>query len=160
MDEHCKRCDQPRHPRKDRPGKFYSLCYEHYKEYMRQKNKESYDRDRERHVERKRRYRQENPEAVAATIKRYHAKPEVQERKRAYMETYRRPWREHVGLVCEECGFEATEKRQMDVHHKDEDRTNNDPSNLVTLCPPCHRLRHKPKSKENLKHSPPFAPKF
>ena len=42
---------------------------------------------------------------------------------------------------CEECGFKAIHKCQLDVDHIDGDRTNNDPSNLRTLCANCHRLK-------------------
>ena len=40
---------------------------------------------------------------------------------------------------CFLCGA----KRNLHVHHIDEDPTNNDPSNLVTLCEACHRLVHR-----------------
>lgn len=39
---------------------------------------------------------------------------------------------------CETCGTTVT----LQVHHLDEDRTNNDPSNLMTLCRPCHTKWH------------------
>lgn len=42
--------------------------------------------------------------------------------------------------ACEACG--ATGK--LHVHHKDEDPFNNDPLNLRTLCPRCHRRSHSP----------------
>lgn len=45
-----------------------------------------------------------------------------------------------VKSACEACG--ATGK--LHVHHKDEDPSNNDPSNLRTLCPTCHRRSHSP----------------
>lgn len=37
--------------------------------------------------------------------------------------------------VCEYCGREA----EIDVHHRDKNRKNNDPFNLVRLCRWCHR---------------------
>jgi 5-methylcytosine-specific restriction endonuclease McrA len=40
----------------------------------------------------------------------------------------------HRKKFCESCG--ATKKLQID--HIDGDRSNNDPSNLKTLCHPCH----------------------
>ena len=47
-------------------------------------------------------------------------------------------------VLCELCG--ATEnkgnKRSLCVHHIDEDRTNSDPKNLVTLCYSCHAKVH------------------
>ena len=42
---------------------------------------------------------------------------------------------------CEECGFVAVHKMQLDVDHIDGDHTNNDESNLQTLCANCHRLK-------------------
>lgn len=31
----------------------------------------------------------------------------------------------------------------LEIHHKDKNKLNNAPSNLVVLCPTCHRLVHK-----------------
>lgn len=42
-------------------------------------------------------------------------------------------------VECEACG--AT--RRLEVHHKDEDPTNNEMSNLRVLCLKCHRKEHK-----------------
>lgn len=39
---------------------------------------------------------------------------------------------------CEMCG---TSKR-LSIHHKDKDWSNNDPSNLMTLCASCHTSLH------------------
>jgi len=39
---------------------------------------------------------------------------------------------------CAQCGSE----NELVVHHKDWIRTNNDPSNLVTLCRSCHKKEH------------------
>ncbi|MGP9819208.1 HNH endonuclease [Salinarimonas sp. NSM] len=47
--------------------------------------------------------------------------------------------------ACEACG--ATGK--LHVHHRDEDPTNNTPSNLRTLCPACHRRSHSPNFMED-----------
>lgn len=43
---------------------------------------------------------------------------------------------------CAECGFVAVNSCQLDIHHKDHNHTNNDLSNLITLCANCHRLKH------------------
>src|SRR3954462_14221142 len=107
MNKHCKLCEKPRKPRHDRPGKFFTLCDEHYAEYQRQKNRESYDRHKVDRVERSRRYREAHPQAAAEAYQRWIAKPENKRTKQKYMETYRRPWREHVKDACERCGFEA-----------------------------------------------------
>jgi hypothetical protein len=45
------------------------------------------------------------------------------------------------GSACHFCGFVAVNPCQLDLHHKDRDRHNNDPSNLQTLCANCHRLQ-------------------
>lgn len=47
---------------------------------------------------------------------------------------------------CHDCGYDD-EPRIIGVHHDDENRSNNHPSNLIPLCPTCHSLRH-------LKHIP------
>jgi len=41
-------------------------------------------------------------------------------------------------LKCNRCGTD----RQIEIHHKDEDITNNSVSNLVPLCKRCHILLH------------------
>ena len=45
-------------------------------------------------------------------------------------------WRD--GLKCTRCGSQE----KLIVHHKDWIRTNNDPSNLITLCRSCHAKEH------------------
>lgn len=57
-----------------------------------------------------------------------------------------RQHRKYVGPSCERCGFHPKHPCQMDVHHKDGDHKNNDPSNLETLCANCHRLEHAPQT--------------
>ena len=42
---------------------------------------------------------------------------------------------------CEKCPFTPTHSCQLDVDHIDGNHTNNDPSNLITLCANCHRLK-------------------
>jgi len=46
--------------------------------------------------------------------------------------------RRFLKAACESCG--STER--IGVHHMDEDRTNNSPENLRTLCPRCHTTWH------------------
>src|SRR3989304_5488523 len=53
----------------------------------------------------------------------------------------RRPWRLHKGDHCEECGFIPVHPCQLDVDHKDCNKTNNEPSNFQTLYANCHRLK-------------------
>lgn len=42
---------------------------------------------------------------------------------------------------CEICNFESSHPCQIDIDHIDGDHTNNDPSNLQSLCANCHRLK-------------------
>jgi 5-methylcytosine-specific restriction endonuclease McrA len=51
-------------------------------------------------------------------------------------------YRKHCKMVCEKCGFQATSIQQMDIHHKDRNRTNNSIENLESLCSNCHRMEH------------------
>jgi hypothetical protein len=44
------------------------------------------------------------------------------------------------GHLCERCGYSKIEILQ--VHHKDQNRTNNDLINLELICPNCHALEH------------------
>lgn len=50
----------------------------------------------------------------------------------------------HKKSACENVVCTATilAPCQLDVHHKDGNHSNNDPSNLETLCANCHRLEH------------------
>jgi hypothetical protein len=57
------------------------------------------------------------------------------------------PWRVRAAVQkdhCEECGSTSL----LGLHHKDEDRTNNSPKNLQTLCPSCHTAWHWANGKE------------
>ena len=45
---------------------------------------------------------------------------------------------EKLPHYCAVCGWKEDE-RILEVHHKDEDRTNNALDNLCILCPTCHR---------------------
>lgn len=47
--------------------------------------------------------------------------------------------------TCEKCGecYFPDYPGNVGVHHKDMDKTNNDPSNLMVLCWPCHRELHR-----------------
>lgn len=51
------------------------------------------------------------------------------------------PWRVRAQVqkgYCEICGGDSL----LGLHHKDEDRTNNSPENLQTLCQSCHTKWH------------------
>ena len=47
----------------------------------------------------------------------------------------------HKKTYCEDCGFVAIHAVQLDVDHIDGNHTNDDLSNLRTLCANCHRLK-------------------
>jgi hypothetical protein len=53
---------------------------------------------------------------------------------------YQRIRRELKPDVCEKCG--ATLPTRIDTHHKDRDKTNNNPSNIMVLCVNCHAYLH------------------
>jgi len=46
---------------------------------------------------------------------------------------------EKLGSECEICGYTHV----LDIHHKDEDKLNNNLSNIIMLCPNCHMLVHR-----------------
>lgn len=139
MNEHCKYCTKPRRPRHDRPGKFFTLCDEHYAEYQREKNRESYKRHKNERVEASQKYREENPEKALACALKSQSKPEARRRRKEYMVLYNAPYRIHLKDRCEDCGLIPKSLSQLDIHHIDENKNNDDPSNLKTLCATCHR---------------------
>lgn len=50
---------------------------------------------------------------------------------------------QHKKLKCDQCGFEALDKCQMDLIFKDENKKNKTKKNLLTLCANCSRLHRK-----------------
>lgn len=42
-------------------------------------------------------------------------------------------------VECQRCG----QRGKLEVHHRDRNPVNNDPSNLETLCVPCHKAHHR-----------------
>jgi hypothetical protein len=51
------------------------------------------------------------------------------------------PYRVYKKFICERCNFIPEHRCQLDVDHIDGNNKNNDPSNLITLCANCHRLK-------------------
>lgn len=47
----------------------------------------------------------------------------------------------HKKETCEACGFIPAHPCQLDIDHIDGNHSNNDISNLQTLCANCHRLK-------------------
>jgi hypothetical protein len=56
---------------------------------------------------------------------------------------YRTKALEFYGKECSICGYDN--EHALEVHHIDEDRSNNDITNLKVLCANCHTLTHKGK---------------
>ena len=54
----------------------------------------------------------------------------------------RREAKERTGYTCERCGQRPAKLHALDVHHKDGNRQNNDPGNLIVLCRSCHNREH------------------
>lgn len=54
-----------------------------------------------------------------------------------------RQYRESKDFECEACGVSLAEhKRLLHVHHRDGNKVNNDPLNLISLCILCHAEEH------------------
>ena len=53
----------------------------------------------------------------------------------------KKEYRTHKKNYCENCGFVAIHKCQLDVDHIDGNHNNNNLDNLQTLCANCHRLK-------------------
>lgn len=53
---------------------------------------------------------------------------------------FKRLIRERDGHICQRCGKtrEENSRRTMQVHHRDHDKMNNDPTNLTTVCNSCN----------------------
>jgi 5-methylcytosine-specific restriction endonuclease McrA len=56
-------------------------------------------------------------------------------------------YRRHKKSECNRCGS----TKLLLVHHIDENRTNNDPTNLETLCRKCHQNHHGIEERRNKK---------
>lgn len=55
-----------------------------------------------------------------------------------------------IKAKCEKCGSES----HIGLHHKDQDRSNNLPQNLETLCASCHTKSHWNKGKKHWRRHP------
>lgn len=62
-------------------------------------------------------------------------------KKRFGLRTYTSKKKDLRKDFCQACGFKATHKCQLDLDHIDGNHSNNDPTNLQTLCANCHRLK-------------------
>lgn len=62
----------------------------------------------------------------------------------ATSDDYRSVCFQHYDRECAECGASG----DLQVHHKDRDRSNNEPENLVPLCKNCHWDEHRDEQSE------------
>ena len=51
----------------------------------------------------------------------------------------RASYRKYLKKCCEKCN---STKKRLEIHHKDENRKNNNINNLITLCSKCHKKYH------------------
>lgn len=144
----CKFCDQPCKPRKDRPGKFFTFCDEHYAEYMRGQAKAEYERAKERCIARARKWQKANPKSARAGERRR------THRRRAgrladaigfYMEEQLQSRIDFYGRCCWLCGcdWDALGSFDQTVDHViplDAGGTNW-PANLRPACRSCNSSR-------------------
>jgi len=104
-----------------------------------------------------------NTQLNTATRAGYESVAQYQSKRHKYRK-YRKDYCEnkdgHLGFVCRvpKKWFSVDGKSVLQVDHIDGDPTNNDPSNLVTYCPTCHRIKtymnndHKTPGRKTLKY--------
>jgi 5-methylcytosine-specific restriction endonuclease McrA len=54
---------------------------------------------------------------------------------------YRKPYRKYLKSQCEKCNYKPEVAGVLDIDHIDGNHTNDDASNLMTLCSNCHRVK-------------------
>jgi len=55
-----------------------------------------------------------------------------------FTKAFKRLIRNRDGNKCQRCGAKDNNGRALEIHHIDFDKTNNDPSNLITMCGKCN----------------------
>lgn len=59
------------------------------------------------------------------------------------LNTVRRLVQERANTQCEICNLSVgVMKGFLDIHHKNMNHHDNDPNNLIAVCPNCHRIEH------------------
>lgn len=114
-----------------------------YKQKNLERVKEMEKNWRDKHKEEKRvydkMYREKNVDAIKERKRAYHLH-------RSY--PHKRIYDDEIGIwECALCGAKEDEI-QLEIHHKDQNRHNNNASNLVCLCKDCHRILHAKWNKE------------
>lgn len=55
-----------------------------------------------------------------------------------FTKNFKRLIRARDGYKCQRCGTKYNKGRALEIHHIDFNKTNNDPTNLITLCGECN----------------------
>lgn len=123
----------------------------HYREYQREFCRRERQINPEPARERNRRYAASHREQLREKAKRDNASPKHQQTLRQHHsnKSFGGLWDvvlDRDAHQCQHCGVPKQEgKRNLVVHHKDENRDNNTMENLITLCRACHAAVHRDK---------------
>ena len=55
-----------------------------------------------------------------------------------FTKAFKKLIRDRDGNKCQRCGAKRNKGRALEIHHIDFDKTNNDPTNLITVCGKCN----------------------
>ena len=119
----CKLCDK----------KIYAknLCINHYHSLWRKNNRESF-------LEAQRKYRKNNLELCRERVR-------INQRKLNNKKRFgglRIKVLERDNYQCQMCNKDISGNSMSCIHHKDENKTNNVMSNMISLCRSCHPKIH------------------
>jgi len=82
-------------------------------------------------------------EAHPDKVKEYKRKYEINHGYRGYPDEFngllKLKIKERDNFICQDCGT----NQNLVIHHLDENKENNNPENLITLCWSCHMARHR-----------------
>lgn len=109
-------------------GDYYQRYREEHRDEIREKAREHYALNKDRIKETRKAYYHANKDKVVHRVGRYKYPH------RAVFEDNGGEW------VCAFC--RESDKSKLQIHHKNQDRNNNDMSNLVCLCRSCHTDLH------------------
>ncbi len=90
---------------------------------------------------------------------------DIEQEKRAVYQGYTKEWTMQLkisikyrdGYICQICGTRETKATRLHVHHVSYNKKDNNPLNLVSLCPGCHATtnHNRPSWIEFFKNNPP-----